>query len=316
MYRSEEARAAIADLYDRARRALPMATDSRRVPTRFGDTHVLMAGPEDAAPIVVFGGGNVVGPLTLGWFSPLAERFRLVAPDTIGQPGLSADRRVSGSDDSLGLWAIDVLDQLGLDQAAAIGVSYGAGVLLRVAEIAPNRLTRAAVVVPSGITGSPRGCHASAGGRLCRLPDPSVPLPCGFGGLVPGARTGRPADGRVHRTVVWRHQARDRHAAHCTTREPRSVREPSARDRRRARSSFSAEANPSCRPGPIPQPGLRNRPSGIRAHSLAGRGGSAICASRRLLLFRRRSPHGGVALADTRRRYASGTASHRTWAVR
>jgi pimeloyl-ACP methyl ester carboxylesterase len=157
MYRSAEARAQIADLYERARRALPMATDSRTVPTRFGATHVLMAGPEDAAAIVVFGGGNVVGPLTLGWFSRLAERFRLVAPDTIGQPGLSADRRVSGSDASLGLWAIDVLDQLGLERVAAIGVSYGAGVLLRIAEIAPDRLTRAALVVPSGITGSPVG---------------------------------------------------------------------------------------------------------------------------------------------------------------
>ena len=177
MYRSAEARAAIADLYDRARRALPMATDSRRVPTRFGDTHVLMAGPEDAAPVVVFGGGNVVGPLTLGWFSPLAERFRLVAPDTIGQPGLSADRRVSGSDDSLGLWAIDVLDRLGLDQAAAIGVSYGAGVLLRVAEIAPKRLTRAAVVVPSGITGSPVGAmlRLAAGYAAYRI-RPSHPV--------------------------------------------------------------------------------------------------------------------------------------------
>jgi pimeloyl-ACP methyl ester carboxylesterase len=155
IYRSPEARAEIADLYERARRALPMATDSRMVATRFGDSHVLTAGPEDAPPVVVFGGGNVVGPLTLGWFSPMAERFRLIAPDTIGQPGLSADRRVSGLDDSLGLWAIDVLDQLGLDRVGAIGVSYGAGVLLRIAEIAPDRIGRAALVVPSGITGSP-----------------------------------------------------------------------------------------------------------------------------------------------------------------
>ena len=158
IYRSPEARAEIAELYQRARRALPMATDSGMVATRFGDSHVLTAGPEDAAlVVVVFGGGNVVGPLTLGWFSSMADRFRLIAPDTIGQPGLSADRRVSGADDSLGRWAVDVLDQLGLDQVGAIGVSYGAGVLLRVAEIAPERITRAALVVPSGITGSPVG---------------------------------------------------------------------------------------------------------------------------------------------------------------
>lgn len=177
MYRSPEARAEIANLYERARRALPMATDSRMVATRFGDSHVLMAGPEDAVPVVLFGGGNVVGPLTLGWFSPMAERFRLIAPDTIGQPGLSADRRVSGSDNSLGLWAIDVLDQLGLDRVGAIGVSYGAGVLLRIAEIAPDRISRAALVVPSGITGSPvRGMLRLAAGYVAYRIRPSRSL--------------------------------------------------------------------------------------------------------------------------------------------
>lgn len=104
---------------------------------------------------MLFGGGNVVGPLTLGWFAPMVEQFRIVAPDTIGQPGLSAGRRVSGSDASLGQWAGDILDALGLDAPGAIGVSYGAGVLLRLAELAPERISRAALVVPSGIVNSP-----------------------------------------------------------------------------------------------------------------------------------------------------------------
>lgn len=155
IYRSTEAQAAIADLYRRARHALPFPTSSRMVPTRFGESHVLLAGSDDGAPIVVFGGGNVVGPLTLGWFAPMAAQFRLVAPDTIGQPGRSAGWRVSGADDSLGRWALDVLDALGLDRVGAIGVSYGAGVLLRLAEIAPERIGRAALVVPSGLSGSP-----------------------------------------------------------------------------------------------------------------------------------------------------------------
>jgi pimeloyl-ACP methyl ester carboxylesterase len=157
IYRSSEAQAAIRELYDRARIALPMATDSRMVPTRFGETHVLLAGPADGQPLVIFGGGNVVGPLTLGWFTGLASTFRLIAPDTIGQPGLSAGTRVSGRDASLGEWALDVLEAMQLDQVRAVGISYGAGVLLRLAEVAPERITSAALVVPSGLTGSPIG---------------------------------------------------------------------------------------------------------------------------------------------------------------
>ena len=155
IYRSAEAQAGIADLYRRAREALPFATSSRMVETRFGETHLLEAGPPDGQPIVIFGGGNVVGPLTLGWFASLAQGFRLVSPDTIGQPGLSAGVRVSGSDESLGQWALDVIDAAELQAPAAIGVSYGAGILLRLAELAPERVSRAALVVPSGIVGSP-----------------------------------------------------------------------------------------------------------------------------------------------------------------
>src|SRR6188508_2211057 len=155
IYRSAEAQAGIADLYQRAREALPFATSSRTVDTRFGETHLLEAGPADGQPIVIFGGGNVVGPLTLGWFASLAQGFRLVSPDTIGQPGLSAGVRVSGGDESLGQWALDVIDAAELQAPAAIGVSYGAGILLRLAEVAPERVSRAALVVPSGIVGSP-----------------------------------------------------------------------------------------------------------------------------------------------------------------
>lgn len=171
IYRSADAQAGIADLYRRAREALPFATESRTVQTRFGTTHVLLGGVPDGEPIAVFGGGNVVGPLTLAWFAPLAARFRLVAPDTIGQPGLSAGTRVSGSDASLGEWALDVLDLLELEAPGAIGVSYGAGVLLRLAEIAPARIGRAAFVVPSGIVGSPTGAmlRLAAGYGLYRL---------------------------------------------------------------------------------------------------------------------------------------------------
>jgi pimeloyl-ACP methyl ester carboxylesterase len=156
IYRSAEAQRAIHELYATARQRLAFATHSRHVATRFGTTHVLWGGANaGTTPIVVFGGGNVVGPLTLDWFGPLARRFRLVAPDTIGQPGLSAGERVS--DVSLGVWALDVLDCLELDGVNLVGVSYGAGVSVRLAELAPERIRAAALVVPAAIVAPPIG---------------------------------------------------------------------------------------------------------------------------------------------------------------
>lgn len=157
IYRSDSARQHIHALYDRAREALPFPTTSRMVPTRFGNTHVLQAGPESGPPVVVFQGGNVVNPLTLAWFASLSDRFRIYAPDTIGQPGKSADVRVSANDASLGEWVIDVLDGLRLEAPAVVGISYGAGVVLRLAALAPGRVGRAVLVVPAGIADVPLG---------------------------------------------------------------------------------------------------------------------------------------------------------------
>jgi pimeloyl-ACP methyl ester carboxylesterase len=161
VYRSDSARQQIHALYDRARDALPFPTASRMVPTRFGDAHVLQAGPESGPPVVMFQGGNVVNPLTLAWFAPLVDRLRMYAPDTIGQPGKSEGGRVSANDASLGEWAVDVLDGLGLEAPAVVGISYGAGVVLRLAALAPGRIGRAVLVVPAGIADVPLGSMLS-----------------------------------------------------------------------------------------------------------------------------------------------------------
>jgi pimeloyl-ACP methyl ester carboxylesterase len=167
IYRSEAAREAIERLYDQARDRLTFPTESRMVETRFGPTHILVAGPPEGRPIVALQGGNVVNPLTLAWLGPLAGEFRIYAPDTIGQPGRSAGRRVSANDASLGEWALDVLDALELRSASFIGASYGAGVFLRLAAIAPDRIDRGVLVVPAGLTEVPlRSMLSLAAGYL------------------------------------------------------------------------------------------------------------------------------------------------------
>jgi pimeloyl-ACP methyl ester carboxylesterase len=155
IYKSDEARAEIEALYDRARERLPFATESHRVETTFGSTHVLMAGPEDGPPIVALQGGNVVNPITLAWLGPLTDTFRIYAPDTIGQPGKSAGQAMSGNDSSLGEWCEQVLDGLGLEAPAFVAISYGAGVLLRLAALRPARVGSAVLVVPAGISDVP-----------------------------------------------------------------------------------------------------------------------------------------------------------------
>ena len=49
VFRDEEAKVVLSRWFDRFRDRLQVPTESRRVKTRFGDTHVLVGGPEQAS---------------------------------------------------------------------------------------------------------------------------------------------------------------------------------------------------------------------------------------------------------------------------
>jgi pimeloyl-ACP methyl ester carboxylesterase len=155
IYRSPEGEAEIHAIYDRQCSRLNLPHESRMVHTRFGKTHVLALGPHDAPPVVILQGGNTTSPLTLGWLRPLMEKSRVYAPDTIGHPGKSAPVRLSPRDNSYGQWLVEVLNALGLQRPPLIGGSYGAGILLRTAIYAPERIGKAVLFIPSGLVAIP-----------------------------------------------------------------------------------------------------------------------------------------------------------------
>jgi len=135
------------DLYDSAVESLlAVPVSDEWVDTRAGRTHVLAAGDPDAPPVVVLQGSALTTPVTLSWVQGLAEEYRLLAPDTPGQPGKS----VGEAPAEYAGWLVDVLDGLELDRAAVLGVSHGGGSLLSTAAQAPERLAAAVLVVPAG----------------------------------------------------------------------------------------------------------------------------------------------------------------------
>jgi pimeloyl-ACP methyl ester carboxylesterase len=155
IYRSTEGEAEIQALYHEALFDLDSEVESLTVGTRLGDAHVLALGPEGAPPAVFLPGGNFLNPTCLKWFLPLAEHYRLYAPDIVGQPGRSAQVRPSPKGDGHAFWVEDVLDGLGLHRAPFVGLSYGAGVAIRAMGLAPERVSGAALVSPSGLATGP-----------------------------------------------------------------------------------------------------------------------------------------------------------------
>ncbi|KYG00588.1 alpha/beta hydrolase, partial [Sorangium cellulosum] len=155
IFRSPEARARIATWFERFREKAPVPTRAREVSTRFGATHVLVAGPEHAPPLVCVHGAMASSAHLLPELGPLLTRFRVYAVDVIGQSVKSADVRVPVEGPAYAEWLTDVLDALGLPRAHLLGVSWGGFVALRMAEVAPARIDRLVLIVPGGVVSGP-----------------------------------------------------------------------------------------------------------------------------------------------------------------
>lgn len=151
MFRNPEARARMAAWFDRFREELRVPTRSREVSTRFGATHVLVAGPEHAPPLVCLHGALASSAHLLGELGPLLGRYHVHAVDVIGQSVKSADVRLPIDGPAYAEWLTDVLDALGLARAHLLGVSWGGFAALRMAQVAPARIDRLVLIAPAGL---------------------------------------------------------------------------------------------------------------------------------------------------------------------
>ncbi len=122
----------------------------RSVQAAFGHIGLTEFGPESAPPLLLMPGGNHPAPRVAAWFPQLARSHRVLVPDLPGMPGPSTAPPLPRGRRAQGQWCEQLLDVLGLPTARIVGVSFGAGLTLRMAGTCPHRIERAALVVPAG----------------------------------------------------------------------------------------------------------------------------------------------------------------------
>lgn len=150
-YRSVQAQAAVEAQYGELLGQWPIACEQKHVATREGETFVLVCGPETAPPVFLMHGsvGNTI--MWMRTIKQYAEHFRCYVLDMIGEPGFSAPSRPDMTSDAHALWLDDVLDALGLDAVAMVGVSLGGWLATDYAARRPERVTAIAAIGPGGI---------------------------------------------------------------------------------------------------------------------------------------------------------------------
>ncbi len=137
--------------YDAVLAAGPVQYESRTVPTRHGDTHVLVGGPAKAPPLVLFHGWNGSACGIGADFPFLFEGYRVYMPDIIGHCGRSAPTRLETAGPGYAEWGGDLLDGLQLGSVPLVGISGGGWMALKLAAHLPARVSRAVAISTDGL---------------------------------------------------------------------------------------------------------------------------------------------------------------------
>ncbi|HKS96298.1 MAG TPA: alpha/beta hydrolase, partial [Terriglobia bacterium] len=149
-YRSAAAREAFFAYYDAlAAKQWPAASETRRVPTSYGETFVRLTGPAGAPPLVLLPGAATTSIMWTPNIQALSEGCRAFAVDQLGDVGrTTCTKRVEHVSDLL-LWLDELFDGLKLaDRIHLAGISYGGWLAAEYARHAPRRLSTLVLLAP------------------------------------------------------------------------------------------------------------------------------------------------------------------------
>ncbi|MBQ3460280.1 MAG: alpha/beta hydrolase [Solobacterium sp.] len=155
IYNSEAGKRKILTLYDEQLKRLDWPYQDIYVNTSFGKTHLIETGTLTKEPLLVFHGGNATTAYNLLACDFLMDDFHIYAVDTIGHPGKSDETSLSAFNYDYGRWAAEVIQALGFDQIRLFGGSFGAGIMAKTMCVAPQKVKKAVLYVPSGIKNAP-----------------------------------------------------------------------------------------------------------------------------------------------------------------
>ncbi|MFE1772708.1 alpha/beta fold hydrolase [Streptomyces sp. NPDC059008] len=151
IYKSEAGEREIQRHYQEGLGTWPVPAEQVRVPTREGETFVVVSGPEDAPPVLLLHGSGANAMMWRDDIASWARHFRTYAIDLIGEPGLSAPSRPPLASEACALWLDDVLAGLGITSASVVATSLGGWMALDYATRRPQRVTRLALLCPGGL---------------------------------------------------------------------------------------------------------------------------------------------------------------------
>jgi pimeloyl-ACP methyl ester carboxylesterase len=135
--------------YDASMGLWPVPYESIDVTTRYGRTHINACGSKDAFPVILLHGGYASSTMWFPNVADLSSRFRVLALDTIGEPGKSLPTRPYATKEDCASWLESVIAELGISKTHIVGLSRGGWLTLNFALHIPQYLERIALLSPA-----------------------------------------------------------------------------------------------------------------------------------------------------------------------
>ncbi|MFD0694521.1 alpha/beta fold hydrolase [Paenibacillus sp. GCM10027628] len=150
LYRKPAGEALLNQAYNATLSAWKVPYESVQVPTTFGQTHVLVAGPADGEPLVLLHGYGFSSTSWIDNIESLSAQYRVYAVDFIGDMNRSVAKGVIHTKEQCADWFAQVMEGLGVASAHVMGLSYGAFVGMIVSRLLPDRIRSLISISPGG----------------------------------------------------------------------------------------------------------------------------------------------------------------------
>ena len=150
-FKTPEGEARFMAAYDAAMKLWPVPYEEIEVPSRFGTTHVVASGPNNAPPLVLLHGYMATSTMWSPNIASFSREHRVYAVDVMGQPGKSHPGEPIRSAADFVAWLTATLDALRLDRVALVGMSFGGWLALNYAVAAPQRVRQLVLLSPGGL---------------------------------------------------------------------------------------------------------------------------------------------------------------------
>ena len=135
--------------YNRAMELWKIPFAERDLKTSFGTAHVIISGPEGAAPLVLLHGMNASSTMWYPNVKAFSERYRVYAIDFLLEPGKSLCQAEISSTDEIVKWYYEIFDQLKLEKFDIVGASRGGWLAVNIALHRQSRIGRIALLSPA-----------------------------------------------------------------------------------------------------------------------------------------------------------------------